>query len=637
MAILNTYPLQQLSSLDSSLKDRIKILDERARNDVKLTLKERIEANKILKTEEDSQRCRGDQIVETLRQYIRVKKSLSKQQLLFTELYIHALFPFIYADEFASNELRIMTENFINKLHQVALICCPRRFGKTYITAWFAACAIAAIPSIRVTLFSPSKRQSVQIMTHVRRMFYELVEKTGLKYSIQKGKNNQENFAVYIDGTERIVKGLPAKENTTRGVDADLAILDEGAATPKIFVTKVVFPVAIPGKTALVILSTIQGASDAGEDNWFTTMMSLADEFGQPLSATYKFVLACEKCIELGQEDSCKCNLSELPHWHNKSKHMLLEQIYHGLGEDEAMAQENKGIINKSTKTMFAENAVNYFFNSTKNTPFDHQQLAEPPPYVFTYIDPASAGTKSEMALVSLFKYQGQYIFCGLDSMKVELTKVYVKDMVKHLKKIRTLPKLENVVLVIAIENNQGIPVKDLANEILDRENGVKDVVLLGKDFFEESVSSAKLYQGKRSHDGAVIAKSGLVTKGEIKLEAARIFRDKLQQNCFKFSRNCFITHYPNEKQTHDEILLANKNKFKAQLKGIALVAKHSKNEENAAFDEYVFTISGKAGGKADDMAVAAQLAVRLIDKFESSSRYQQAIISGWNNLICKI
>lgn len=634
---INTLPLQQVSVLNENLKDRIKIQKQRAYNDVHLSFKERKEANKLLETEEDLQRCKGDKVVELLRQYIRKKRSLSKQQLLFTELYIQALFPFIYAEEFISNELRIMTENFINKLHQVALICCPRRFGKTYITAWFAACAIAAIPSIRVTLFSPSKRQSVQIMTHVRRMFYELVELAGVKYSIQKGKNNQENFAVYIDGTERIVKGLPAKENTTRGVDADLAILDEGAATPKIFVTKVVFPVAIPGKTALVILSTIQGATDSGEDNWFTTMMSLSDEFGQPLSATYKFVLACEKCIELGQEDSCKCNLSELPHWHNKSKHMLLEQIYHGLGEDEAMAQENKGIINKSTKTMFAENAVNYFFNSAKNTPFDHSSLTEPPPYVFTYIDPASSGTKSEMAMVSMFKYQGQYIFCGLDSFKVELTKVYVKDAVAHLKKIRTLPKLENVVIVIAIENNQGIPVKDFANEILDRQTGVKDVVFLGKDFFEESVSNVKLYQGKRNRDGAVIEKSGLVTRGEIKLEAARLFRDKLQQSCFKFSKHSFVSHFPNDKITHDELLLQNKNKFKAQLKGIALVSKPIRNDENAAFDEYVFTISGKAGGKADDLAVAAQLGVRLIDKFEDSTRYKQAILSGWNNLICKI
>lgn len=634
---INTFPLQQISTLNQNLKERIHLKREREANDVKLSYKERKEANKVLETEEDLQRCKGDEIVDLLRRYIRMKKTLSKQQLLFTELYIQSLFPFIYAEDFISNELRIMTENFINKLHQVALICCPRRFGKTYITAWFAACAIAAVPSIRVTLFSPSKRQSVQIMTHVRRMFYELANLSGLKFTILKGKNNQENFAVYIDGTERIVKGLPAKENTTRGVDADLAILDEGAATPKIFVTKVVFPVAIPGKTALVILSTIQGASDSGEDNWFTTMMSLADDFGQPLSATYKFVLACEKCIELGQEDTCKCNLSELPHWHNKSKHVLLEQIYHGLGEDEAMAQENKGIINKSTKTMFAENSINFFFNPTKNTPFDHSLITEPPPYVFTYVDPASAGSRSEMAIVSVFKYQGQYVFCGLDSLKVELTKVYAKDLVKHLKKIRTIPKLENAVLVVAIENNQGIPVNDLTNEILDREHGVKDVVFLNKGFFEESVSNVKLYQGKRTREGAVIEKSGLVTRGEIKVEAARIFRDKLQQCCFKFSKNCFISHYPNDKLTHDDILLQNKQKFKNQLKGIALVSKAIKNDDNAPFDEYVFTISGKAGGKADDLAVASQLAIRLIDKFEDSSRYKQAIVSGWKPLICTI
>jgi hypothetical protein len=618
---LNTLPFDQLNGLIGNLKTRVETKRQLDYNDVHLTFKDRKKANEILLAAEKEHTCRGDQILAQLRRFLRLKV-LSKQQLLFTELYIQALFPFIYADEFAANELRIMTENFIKKLHQIALICCPRRFGKTYVTAWFAACAIAAIPDIRVTLFSPSKRQSIQIMTHVRRMFEELVVKSGLKYEFIKGKNNQECFAILVSGTERIIKGLPAKESTVRGVDADLAILDEGAATPQTFATKVVFPVSIPGKTALVILSTIQAGSDAGEDNWFTTMLGLTDETGTPISAVYKFVLACEKCIELGKEDECKCKLNELPHWHNKSKHKMLGQIYHALGEDDAMAQENRGIINRTSKSVFSDASIRYMFNATKNTGFDHIALKDPPPFVLTFIDPASGGAKSEMAMMSFFKHEGQYIIAGMDSIKVELTKLYVAQAVAHLQKIRTLPKLENVYLVVGIENNQGVPVNDLATEIVKQ---VPNVIILNKSFFEESVSNTELYQGKRSRDGAVIA-GGMVTRGEIKLEAARILREKLNDNCVKFSKRCFVSYKPHEDLTNEELLLKLKNKLKTQLKNMSILSKPRKTEDHAAFDDYVFTISSKHNG-ADDMVMALKLGVRLYDKFVQSPRYHAGVL----------
>jgi hypothetical protein len=613
---INFLALEQVKGFVETLDRRVETKRQLDYNDVHLSFKERKKANEVLLANEKAHTCQGDVVLATIRRYIRLKL-LSKQQLLFTELYNQALFPFIYEDEFDANELRIMTENFIKKLHQIALICCPRRFGKTFVTAWYAACAIAAIPKIRVTIFSPSKRQSIQIMTHVRRMFDELVVLSQLRYKLIKGKNNQECFAIEIGGTERIIKGLPAKENTVRGVDADLAILDEGAATPQTFATKVVFPVSIPGRTALVILSTIQAGTEAGEDNWFTTMLSLIDETGTPISAVYKFVLACDKCIEQGKEDSCKCKLNELPHWHNKSKHKMLGHIYHALGEDDAMAQENKGIINKSSKAVFSDASVRYLFNSVKNPPFDHGALKEPPPFIMTYVDPASGGGKSEMAIMSFFKYQGQYIIVGTDSIKVELTKLYTDQIIVHLKKLRTLPQLENVIIALAIENNQGLPVNDIATAVVKE---VPDLILINKDFFEESVSNSQLYQGKRSRDGTVIA-GGVVTRGEIKLEAARLLREKLNDNCIKFSKRCFVSHRPTEDSSNEVLLAKLKEKLKLQLKNMNILSKPRKSDDHAAFDEFIFTISSKHKG-ADDLVMALKLGIRLYDKFVSSERY---------------
>jgi hypothetical protein len=221
------------------------------------------------------------------------------------------------------------------------------------------------------------------------------------------------------------------------------------------------------------------------------------------------------------------------------------------------------------------------------------------------------------MAIESFFKYQGQYVIVGMDSIKVELTKLYTDQIIVHLKKIRTLPQLENVIIALAIENNQGLPVNDIATAVVKE---VPDLILINKDFFEESVSTSQLYQGKRSREGTVLA-GGVVTRGEIKLEAARLLREKLNDNCIKFSKRCFVSHRPTEDSSNEVLLAKLKEKLKLQLKNMNILSKPRKSDDHAAFDDFIFTISSKHKG-ADDLVMALKLGIRLYDKFVSSERY---------------
>lgn len=619
----NPLPIKILSQVKSTLDKRVENRDNVLKRSLLLPYAEREKLHAELVSDEDDSIVPGDEILKRLRYYIRQKKHLSKQQLLFTELYIHALLQYIYGEDFKTNELRIMVENFIEKIFQIALICCPRRFGKTYITSWFVACLVAAVPGVRATVFSPSKRQSIQVMVHVRNGFNELAKAVDLKYEIVKGKDNQEQFAIIIDGTERIVKGLPAKENTVRGVDADFAVLDEAAATPQHFFTHVILPVAIPSKSALVALSTIKQESDDGEENWFTTMMSLRDEDGSPMFSTFKFVLACEACTEKGLESSCIHRLGELPHWHNKSKYSMYKVIFKGLGEEETMLVENIGIAKKKTKSAFSQKSILRTFNIHRNPPVLVDELKEPPPFVFTFIDPAAAGKRSDLAIVSLFKLKGEYVFCGMDTIPVELTAVYTTDILNHLKRIRTLSHMRNVIIVIAIESNMGMNVNDIVAKILDPNEGIPNVVILSRETFEESTSGVNLYQGKRTREGT-LKEVGLVTRGEIKLEAFEYFRDLLDTGLIRFYAECFTSYRPNinvaESENHTNVKL----QLKQQLLNMAVVSKTT-NGDNPAFQELMFTVSSKNKGK-DDLAVASKLACRAMKKFLICPAYQRGI-----------
>ena len=157
---------------------------------------------------------KGDRELRLLRKLIR-KFKMTAHQLRFTELFTRSQMAFIYKDDFAANELRIKEENDADEFNQFGLICCPRRWGKTYIASIFAACLLLAVSGSSIVLYSPSQRQSKYIMDLIRGHLKYL--KQFVDWSPVSGKDNQEQLAVQVNGDVRVISGLPANEGTTRG------------------------------------------------------------------------------------------------------------------------------------------------------------------------------------------------------------------------------------------------------------------------------------------------------------------------------------------------------------------------------------------------------------------------------------
>lgn len=157
----------------------------------------------------------GDKQLEDLRNGIACFPTLTVHQLMFAEVFTQASLPKIYGKDYLANELRIKRENAIEELNQFCLICCPRRFGKTTITAVYVANYLRFIRGANVTVFSPGKRQSSLFMEAIKKALAHL-EDCGYVFDRKKGHDNQERFGIVVDGDLRQVTVLPSKESVNQ-------------------------------------------------------------------------------------------------------------------------------------------------------------------------------------------------------------------------------------------------------------------------------------------------------------------------------------------------------------------------------------------------------------------------------------
>ena len=101
----------------------------------------------------------GDRLLQKMRSALHFFDSTndyerSAHQRQFHESMIAACIRHIYADEFADNFVQILEDNNWTSARQEIMICCPRRFGKTWAVGMFCAAYLYSIPSCEICIFS---------------------------------------------------------------------------------------------------------------------------------------------------------------------------------------------------------------------------------------------------------------------------------------------------------------------------------------------------------------------------------------------------------------------------------------------------------------------------------------------------
>ena len=99
----------------------------------------------------------------------------------------------------------------VKQLIQEVLVVMPRRRGKTYSTAMFAAAALLCIPGCSCIIFSTGERTAKLLMTVITDMMERAFSSGACKRDEYNFETNNKETLVFFgpDGTKRSLMCLP--------------------------------------------------------------------------------------------------------------------------------------------------------------------------------------------------------------------------------------------------------------------------------------------------------------------------------------------------------------------------------------------------------------------------------------------
>lgn len=125
--------------------------------------------------------------------------------------FVIATLPKIYQDSWTFNSARIKRQFRVKEVIQEVLVVMPRRRGKTYSTAMYAAACLLAIPNCSCIIFSTGERTARLLMEVIRNMFEAAFNNGALnRDDFRIETDNKECLEFYgPDGTKRTLMCLP--------------------------------------------------------------------------------------------------------------------------------------------------------------------------------------------------------------------------------------------------------------------------------------------------------------------------------------------------------------------------------------------------------------------------------------------
>ena len=287
----------------------------------------------------------------------------------------------------------------------------------------------------------PSRRQSEKMLELVK-MF--LMKLPGAAERIVK--KNRERLWLRGDAHRaedvRKCSSYPSKVSTLKGVGGDLIICEEAAAMDTAVFYEVVVPLLELDKTALICISTILDSF-----NFYSKLLELKDENGDPFFVTHTFVMACDQCQADGTPEKCTHMFHSLPPWQSERKHLKIRAMM--ADQPELLARETMGLQSDTYQRAFATADLRAF----------RARPLRPPPSlavqaVVVAIDPSGGGAKSHVAVVSCYWAAGHVVVAGLESIAARRPEDYETAIRDH---VRLLAKTwPHAVLAVCPEANLG-------------------------------------------------------------------------------------------------------------------------------------------------------------------------------------
>lgn len=382
----------------------------------------------------------GDKIMDTINLYLN-KLHRSPQQKVFHKSMLASFLRIIYRDDFDSQKHRVTVKYGFESRKQQVIICSPRRSGKSFSTAYMAVVIAIVMSGIEISIFSPGKRQSVALMGIIADFMDKLGEGDRI---IQR---NEEKMRVRsLDGGSSKVNAYPSAVRTLKGVSGTICILEEMAQIPPEVLYEVIIPLHQIDITSIICISTI-----TSEDNFMTRYLNQKDSHGESLFACKHIHLACLECREAGIAHKCNHNKHMLPAWSSERKRLIINSIMKE--QEEMLAREIGGVASSKHQRAFPKRFLDRFINLPPVN-LGYEQTYD---FMFHSIDPAAAGTSSELAITTIVRHFGQYVIIGIESFPGKTARDNQSVILDHVYKIRQDIRFENTLSVFILESNLGM------------------------------------------------------------------------------------------------------------------------------------------------------------------------------------
>lgn len=408
----------------------------------------------------DDKKCKGDFLLDTIYSMLN-KLYRSPQQKKFHKSFLASFLRIIYGDEYESEKHRVCKKYGFESRKQQVLICAPRRIGKTWAVAYLVVVASIVLSGTEISIFSPGKRQSVALMTHIYNFFKKLNETDRIL------KRNDEQIIVRTLGLdESKINGYPSAVKTLKGVSGTIVILEEMAVMDPRVLFEVVVPLHQIEITSIIGISTITDSF-----NMMTKFLDKKDKNGENLFAVQHIYLACEKCRAEKVAASCNHNAYLLPNWSSSRKRKIINCIMED--NKELLEQEIGGIASSLYDRAFPSNFVE---DMQRRRPFFANHMYSYP-HIFIAIDPNGAGRASDFAITTMIRVNGNFVIIGMESFTSRSAEENFSLIYRHLCEIDKNELFRNALKVFIIESNLGLE-SDHIKSFLDRKGIRKYLVM---------------------------------------------------------------------------------------------------------------------------------------------------------------
>ena len=352
----------------------------------------------------------------------------------------------------------------------------------------------------------------------------------------------------------------------------NVIILEEAAYITLQTFLDIIAPLLIVDSVCLIAISTMGKAPS----NFFTRLINSGRFF------KYSFSYLCEKCKKKGiSTEQCIHNIDNVPHWASEG---ALDKLKDIVGEDEGERYEREtlGVIREDdSPNCFKRERVMALMSQPKVS------IERPVRFMFVVVDPV-AGTDvadkvaSEFVIVTL--NDDKTVVLGMEAIDVIYRTDYEARMLEHIRRVRALPRCSGAKIVLDVESGTGLEAGNIIS--LVQENFLNVIPIV--DFRR---------------------KPGTKTSEESKLEMMNMTREMFELDNIFFHEQFVTTHKDPAK------LLG---KFRDQMLDYTRKVVVS----NGVTTSSHIHLSGKHGGKMDDLSVTFQRAIRCAKKFLHEPKY---------------